>query len=698
MRFLGCIFSCVLFFLLTPHITHANGLLRVPSNLGLIGYWPLNEGTSTTAQDYSGNRRNGAMNNFANPSTATSGWINGNLGKAIKFDGVDDYVNLGDVNDMRTGNLTVNFFFKTTSTADAGLVEKSSARSFLGRYFAMIDTGDLLACIDWTAVTGPCASTPIAPYADGKWHMYTAVYNRSGNLVLYVDLVQKAAIDISAGVAVDMNTTDPLYFGAYGNTTGTGPLAGFYFSGSLDDIRIFNRALSTSEMTTLYNTKVTARKTVSNNGLVGYWPMEEGAGTQVNDFSGNRNNGTINNSLILWKNGKLGSALQFDSSTQVGVAIPNSQFLNPTNAITVSAWIYPTSWPGNNRIIQKGSTDNQYRFTAEGGLLKFEVYTGSAKAVTTALPAVNKWTHVVGVYDSVNVKIYVDGNLMNSLASVDPIIATTDQLVIGCKLSAVCATNDGFNGKIDDVRIYNRALSADEVAALSRSSQIAAARPQTSLVSSGLVGYWPFGGNYMNWATGKALDASGNGNDGSITGMSTSTSPVQGRVGQALNFDNTDDKIIVQNSTSLNITGQITVSAWIYPRSFGGANLARIIDKSDTDGYLLLLNNTTGSKALYFLYGSSPVGVTYDNAITLNTWQHVLCTLSGLSVNCYLNGVSLGSYQFGSAPSSGSNASLGIGGKSSDNTRQFDGYIDEVRIYNRALSASEVLQLYNSSK
>ena len=71
---------------------------KPPSNLGLVGYWRFNEGTSTTASDASGNRNNGKLTNFPSPvpfsSSVNSGWTNGRLGKALSFDGSNDYVNL----------------------------------------------------------------------------------------------------------------------------------------------------------------------------------------------------------------------------------------------------------------------------------------------------------------------------------------------------------------------------------------------------------------------------------------------------------------------------------------------------------------------------------------------------------------------------------------------------------------------------
>ncbi|MEK7535795.1 MAG: LamG domain-containing protein, partial [Patescibacteria group bacterium] len=92
-KMFGVLFGfCALGFVFWPLLANASVLARPPNNLGLVGYWSFNEGTSTIATDFSGNGNRGVLTNIANPPTATSGWTNGKLGKALNFDGVNDYV------------------------------------------------------------------------------------------------------------------------------------------------------------------------------------------------------------------------------------------------------------------------------------------------------------------------------------------------------------------------------------------------------------------------------------------------------------------------------------------------------------------------------------------------------------------------------------------------------------------------------
>src|SRR3989338_1183128 len=90
--------------------------------------------------------------------------------------------------------------------------------------------------------------------------------------------------------------------------------------------------------------------------------------------------------------------------------------------------------------------------------------------------------------------------------------------------------------------------------------------PVTSL-TSGLVGYWTFDGQHTNWATGKTFDQSGKGNTGTMTSMTSSTVPVAGKFGQAFKFDGVNDYVNMGAPASLNITGTVSVSAWVKMKS-----------------------------------------------------------------------------------------------------------------------------------
>jgi cellulose 1,4-beta-cellobiosidase len=131
-----------------------------------------------------------------------------------------------------------------------------------------------------------------------------------------------------------------------------------------------------------------------------------------------------------------------------------------TAGITITAWINAVDWAGNRRILQKGNTDNQYRFLCENNVLKFHL--NGVNTLTGALPPTNAWVHVAATWDGSTMVIYTNGIQEAAMAATGTIATTSDPLVIAKKNGSTVA-GDFFNGEIDEVRIYNRALGISEI-------------------------------------------------------------------------------------------------------------------------------------------------------------------------------------------------------------------------------------------
>jgi hypothetical protein len=187
--------------------------------------------------------------------------------------------------------------------------------------------------------------------------------------------------------------------------------------------------------------------------------------------------------------------------------------------------------------------------------------------------------------------------------------------------------------------------------------------------------------------------------------IGTATGATSSGIGISLGvlFTALTDKIDFSNLTSLNFTTTpMSISAWIYPISYGGGSQGRIVDKFNNSfpwsGYVFLIDNSIGVSSLRFGTGwiIGATLATKNNAVTLNTWQHVAVTYAGTSCTFYVNGSSIGSTGNIVNPSSGSN-SLIIGNNSSG-TNNFDGKIDFVKIYDTALTSRDIYDIYNSTK
>ncbi|MFA5386522.1 MAG: LamG-like jellyroll fold domain-containing protein [Candidatus Paceibacterota bacterium] len=205
----------------------------------------------------------------------------------------------------------------------------------------------------------------------------------------------------------------------------------------------------------------------NTSGLVGYWKLDEGTGTVASDSSGNNNACTLTSGPT-WITGKVGNSLNFNGSSNY-VNCENGASLNIIgNTISLSAWIKPNDFVASYKsIIGKRNGGEAYTLeTYTNGNVRFGTYgTSNAELLTTTNPlSIGGWYQVVGVYNGTNKYIYVNGILVKSVAATGNILTSGSKVGIG-SLNGNGAIGP-FNGVIDDVRIYNRALSAAEVQAL----------------------------------------------------------------------------------------------------------------------------------------------------------------------------------------------------------------------------------------
>jgi len=207
-----------------------------------------------------------------------------------------------------------------------------------------------------------------------------------------------------------------------------------------------------------------------NKGLAGFWLMNEGGGDKIQDLSMNGNKGTLvgmahpPTPASGWNPGRKGVGLNFDGGNDY-VDAGNAASLNITNAITIEAWVKTTTITAQRNIIMKGggtATNYGIDIGSIAGKLRFFGYaSGVAKGIILAGGTViddGIWHHIAGTFDGTNWIIYRDGVVDNSKVDAATLTPTTETLQIGARQST-----GYFDGSIDEVRIYNRALSASEI-------------------------------------------------------------------------------------------------------------------------------------------------------------------------------------------------------------------------------------------
>jgi hypothetical protein len=201
------------------------------------------------------------------------------------------------------------------------------------------------------------------------------------------------------------------------------------------------------------------------NGLVGWWKFDEGSGTVAYDSSGNGNDGNLTNGPT-WTDGQIGGALSFDGVDDyvtMGDRTGEARFHN-----SVSYWFRAYQF-NNAEMISKSSPAQGLEILFHNGGLKFFLMTGDVSenkviSFSTGNLNLNQWYHVTAVQfgqGGLPMHFYINGELVGSDVTPET-ISDADKLYVG-RWNA-----DGrlYNGLIDDVRIYDRALSAEEVQAL----------------------------------------------------------------------------------------------------------------------------------------------------------------------------------------------------------------------------------------
>jgi hypothetical protein len=197
-------------------------------------------------------------------------------------------------------------------------------------------------------------------------------------------------------------------------------------------------------------------------GLVAAYSFNEGSGTSVADASGNGHTGAISGATWTTQ-GKFGNALSFDGVND-WVTVTATSLLNLTTAMTLEAWVFPTTTSGvRDILIKEGSNVDLYNLYARNwrGRPESNVFVGGTNRVAegATAPAANVWTHVAGTYDGTTLRLFINGVQTASIAISGPIATSTGPLRIGGN----SMWGEFFQGRIDEVRIYNRALSQTEI-------------------------------------------------------------------------------------------------------------------------------------------------------------------------------------------------------------------------------------------
>lgn len=655
--------------LANPPLEGINTFLAALSELKL--YFRFEETSGTTVNDSSaaGNNGTASRSNILNNASGKFGK------KGVFVSASSDKITITNAASLRpTGAFTIGYWMKTSTTgtvmvpvqfwsantAQAGITNYVNSNKM---YFRSGKNTGTSSGTDFQEV--PTTTT----ITDGYWHFIVCTWD-GNNLKIYCDGRLEGTQAWTNAPAYAATTYIRV---GCANDTGTD---NSFWNGDLDDLFLLNGvALDAGTIRALYG-----------SGLLAYYRLE----SNFTDSSGNgydlTTTGTPGNVTGVFGNGK-----SFVINTSYA-SIADASFPKlPSKAFSISGWVYPTNTgAGWQYIASKRSGNNGWYLALNSGTTPYGFISDGTNTFTvTAGTTVsnNNWYHVALTYDGVKLRIYVNGKLDGETAATISVNNASVPFYIACNSNS---TTEGLTGQLDDIAVFNKTLSADEVKEIYEGRRLGEISVNNLNIGNGreidtmglralasLVAYWKLEGN-SNSTVG-----SYNGTDSNVTYNSSN-----GKFGQGAGYNGTNSKTTITGSPVTG-TGNFTVSAWIKSTmtvrgevlGFGGINNTnQVFLYLDSDGKIKLGKEAVAGAA---------------SAVLVNDgqWHHVAATCTSGTIQMYVDGVASGSTSAVSPNPANNNTYIGYGHTTSD-FGYFNGAIDDVAMFNVALTAAQIKDIY----
>lgn len=370
-------------------------------------------------------------------------------------------------------------------------------------------------------------------------------------------------------------------------------------------------------------------------------------------------------------------ACYFNGQSGSYISAPNSSTLNIISSFEIEMWIIPAdvTEPAIQALVEKSTAaqNSGYAMFLSNGRVALRT-NGTTRVIGTTVLPENQWSHIAGVYNAANAQfqVYVNGVLDGSaIAAGAAPIANNDSLRVGRSISG-----NNFQGLIDELRIWKKALSSTEINKFMRTTLGASTGQYTSLILS-----YTFQNRDASSTYFSTKDWSGNGNDGNNVGAFPYGQADRPSSTIALNdcvkLDGADDYFYAADNADVSPTTAVTIEAWINPSTVTGTDA--IIHKGPAGGSANYALKLTGG-ALSAVVNGTNISTTIS--VTPNVWSHVAFTYNSNngSYNFYRNGrkVSNGVITVGPIINGPDNLYFGSTGTG----QFFQGCLDELRIAN----------------
>ncbi len=624
---------------------------------GLVASYPFSNNT-LDASDF------GNTAGATDVASATDRFGYGN--SAYRFNGTSSEIEAANSAQLNSPYTTISFWVKPRTLPASGEVFLLSFGGWQERYkLSLPSHGKVVFTTNNSSGISDMDAGGGNELVAGTWKHVVCVHDGTNDKI-YVDGV----LANSKAVAGTLNnTTKPLGIG-YNAVDG-----GNWFDGVLDEVQIYNYALDATAVAALHTAQSTFPGTATD--LVAEYKFA-GSAADATQFANHALVGGAQPAADRF--GYAANAYHFSGADSLIAA--NSVQLN-SDFTTISFWVKPDELPATGEVYLLSNGGWQERWKASLPSHGKVVFTTNYANGISDMDAgggnelvAGQWRHVVLVHDGAKDKIFVNGVLANQKDVVGALNHTSQPLGIG---NNPIDAGNYFKGSLDDIQVYNRALSDSEVAALY------AAQSAAPVITDELVANYTFDGN-TNDVTPFHNNAASNG--------AQLTDDRFNRANHAYRFNGLNSEITAANSPQLN-SDYATVSFWInvnelpgtgeaFLLSFGGWQERWKISLPPHGKPVWTTNETSGISDMDSGGGNElPVGV----------WKHVVMTHDGTKDKIFMDGV-LKAEKNVSGTLNSTGHVFGMGYNPIDGGNYFNGSLDEVQIYNVALTDGEVAALY----
>ena len=609
--------------------------LQILGNTSCIATYKLNGGSADLSGNYNG-------------TDANITYADGYFGQAAVFNGSSSKITFtNSAFNITTYSLSFWIYSSSYNQSQASIINMgldNTGGAWSGLAFGVNANKVFYYGGDVTGVggTGFFTQTGTTNITNGTW-VHVAIIVNGTSITGYINGTQDTGLSRTLGANItyragSINTIGVRQgaFGSYG-----------WYNGSVDQFRVFNTALSSSNITTLYNEIGERNGTPSN--------VDFGVG------------------------GKTLYGAKFNGSNSY-VDLPLTPTFGGKNTLSVSFWFKTTTTARARMFTDYAQTSRNCDITIDGGNIEIVTdYGTTSDTHTTSLTYNNgNWHHiVVAINQSANQRtIYINGLLKDSITLPSQSWDGYGQKVtVGAFYSSSSGYSQYFDGEIDQVRIFNKALSSSEVSKLYGNGAGEIACEHT--VTTTDVNY-----PVTNLAYYK------------LDNNSKDSGELRGKFNQGVTF--------IGNSTGIgNSTLQLSstahsVSLWMKPQDLT-ATKWQIMFFSAFSGYPSFTLGKRPDRTTSFHYRNESSQEVYFTLSNANTWYHVVVTRTNSGSTVYVNGSSvatdsnsMGTYSWG-----GYQKTV-IGSNPLYPAEYFDGTLDQIRVYNVALTATDVANLYNN--